>query len=178
MRLQFTNKYRLHRHKGAEIIYQLMKYTIAVFWLSLVLSSCGNIDLFEKQDTIPRQEWYYNNVPEFKFNIRDTSSLYNIYVVVRHTDQYNYNNIWLQIGSKFPGDSMQYKKLNLKLGNDASGWEGIGMDDIYEVRAIITPGPVAFRKSGDYVFSIGQIMRDNPLLHILNIGLRVEKVPR
>jgi gliding motility-associated lipoprotein GldH len=155
----------------------IRRYALLVISLSLFLFSCGNIDLFEKQESIPKQEWFYNNVPEFTFNIQDTVSLYNIYIVIRHTDQYNYNNIWLKVGSQFPGDSMQYKKLNLRLGTDAKGWEGVGLDDIFEVRSIITPGPVSFKKPGDYVFSIAQIMRENPLLHILNIGLRVEKVP-
>jgi gliding motility-associated lipoprotein GldH len=155
----------------------IRRYALLVISLSLFLFSCGNIDLFEKQESIPKQEWFYNNVPEFTFNIQDTVSLYNIYIVIRHTDQYNYNNIWLKVGSQFPGDSMQYKKLNLRLGTDAKGWEGVGLDDIFEVRSIITPGPVSFKKPGDYVFSIAQIMRENPLRHILNIGLRVEKVP-
>lgn len=178
MILRIRNKYGVNIEKRKMIYTSIIKNALILISFSLLLFSCGNIDLFEKQEIIPKQEWYYNNVPEFTFNIQDTTSLYNIYVVVRHTDQYNYNNIWLQVGSRFPGDSMQYKKLNLKLGSDAKGWEGVGMDDIFELRAIITPGPVAFNKPGDYVFSIGQIMRDNPLLHILNIGLRVEKVPR
>ncbi len=50
------------------------------------------------------------------------------------------------------------------------------MDDIFEVRKNITPGPVPFKKAGIYTFTIGQIMRENPLLHILNVGIRVEKV--
>ncbi|MEO6950146.1 MAG: gliding motility lipoprotein GldH [Ginsengibacter sp.] len=176
MRLNFTKKYFNRRQNLTRMNY-IRRYALLVISLSLFLFSCGNIDLFEKQESIPKQEWFYNNVPEFTFNIQDTVSLYNIYIVIRHTDQYNYNNIWLKVGSQFPGDSMQYKKLNLRLGTDAKGWEGVGLDDIFEVRSIITPGPVSFKKPGDYVFSIAQIMRENPLLHILNIGLRVEKVP-
>lgn len=177
MKLRLTKRYVIN-HKSVGVNYHRMKLSIIAIIFSMVLFSCGKIDLFEKQETILKQEWYYNNVPEFKFHIQDTSSLYNIYVVLRHTDQYNYNNIWIKVGSQFPGDSMRYKKLNLKLGSDASGWEGTGMDDIFTVRANITPGPLAFKNSGDYTFTIAQIMRDNPLLHVLNVGLRVEKVPR
>jgi len=50
------------------------------------------------------------------------------------------------------------------------------MDDIFEVRKNITPGPVPFKKAGNYTFIIAQIMRENPLKHILNVGIRVEKV--
>ena len=71
---------------------------------------------------------------------------------------------------------MQFQNINLKLASDAKGWEGVGMDDIFEVRKNITPGPVSFKRAGDYTFSIAQIMRENPLKYIMNVGLRVEKV--
>ena len=152
-----------------------MKLSLLIL-LSLFIFSCGKIDLFEKQAQIPSQQWFYNNVPQFTFHIEDTTSHYNIYLVLRHTDLYNYNNIWLRLGSKAPGDSMKFQNINLKLASDAKGWEGVGMDDIFEVRKNITPGPVSFKTAGDYTFSIAQIMRDNPLKYIMNVGLRVEKV--
>ncbi len=132
--------------------------------------------MFEKNATIQEQQWFYNNKPSFTFTIKDTSPAYNIYIVLRHTDAYGYNNIWLSLGSQAPGDTMQYQNINLDLANDAKGWQGTGMDDIFEVRKNITPGPVPFKKAGNYTFTIAQIMRENPLKHVLNIGIRVEKV--
>lgn len=154
-----------------------LKSFLFFLFLSLAFASCINVNLFEKQATIPSQQWYYTNVPEFTFHISDTTSLYNVYIILRHTDLYNYNNIWLRIGSNTPGDSIiHYQKINLQLANDLKGWAGTGMDDIYEVRKNISAGPFSFKKSGDYTFSIAQIMRENPLKHILNVGVRVEKV--
>jgi gliding motility-associated lipoprotein GldH len=132
--------------------------------------------LFEKQAQIPSQQWFYNNTPQFTFHIEDTSSLYNVYVVLRHSDLYNYNNIWLRLGTKAPSDSIHFQNINLILASDSKGWEGSGMDDIFEVRKNISPGPLSFKSSGDYTFSIGQIMRENPLRYILSVGVRVEKV--
>ena len=125
---------------------------------------------------MPPQGWYYNNRPAFSFAIKDTSAAYNIFLVLRHTDAYKYNNIWLSIGSQAPGDSMRYQNIDITLGTDAKGWEGHGMDDIFELRKNITRGPLPFKKPGTYTFSIAQIMRENPLKHILNVGIRVEKV--
>ncbi len=153
-----------------------MKKIIPIFVLTLLATSCIKIDQFEKTAQIPSREWFYNNSPSFTFHITDTTSLYNLYIVLRHTDAYNYNNIWLRLGSKFPGDSVQFQNINLTLANDAKGWDGTGMDDIFEVRKNISRGPVSFKKSGDYTFSVSQIMRENPLENILNVGVRVEKV--
>ena len=71
---------------------------------------------------------------------------------------------------------MHFQNINLILGSDAKGWEGSGIDDIFEVRKNISPGPVSFKIPGDYTFSIAQVMRENPLKYILTIGIRVEKV--
>ena len=71
---------------------------------------------------------------------------------------------------------MRYQNINLQLANDAKGWEGSGMDDIFEIRKFITPGPVPFKKPGNYIFTISQIMREDPLMHIMNVGIRVEKL--
>lgn len=139
------------------------------------ISSCVRINEFEKATSIRDQKWYYQDVPEFKFDINDTTALYNVYVTLRHTDQYDYNNIWLKLSVKRPGDSTIFQKINLKLADDAKGWEGSGLNDIFEVRKLISKGPVSFPKAGEYVFTLAQIMRENPLEHVLSVGLRVEK---
>ena len=149
-----------------------------IFYFSVILlvAGCAKINLFEKSVPIPAQTWNYNYKPSFNFSISDTSATYTVYIVLRHTDAYKYNNIWLSLGSQAPGDTMHFQNINLQLANDQKGWEGTGMDDIYEVRKNITPGPVPFRRAGLYTFTLAQIMRENPLEHILDIGLRVEKL--
>jgi gliding motility-associated lipoprotein GldH len=149
----------------------------AVFFVSAF--SCTTIDLYEKSVAIPGHAWRSEFKPSFTFTIKDTSSAYRLFVILRHTDRYNYNNIYLNLYTKQPGmDSIQAARYDLPLANE-NGWLGTGMDDIYEHRIPLTPlsGHFYFRKPGDYVFSIEQIMRENPLENILNIGLRIEKEP-
>jgi gliding motility-associated lipoprotein GldH len=145
--------------------------------LAVVAASCRQLDIFEKNTNIPGMKWQNNFTATGTFNITDTASLYNIYIVLRHTDGYKYNNIWLNAGIQAPGDSMQLQKINLTLANDATGWEGTGMNDIWEVRKLISAEPKPFfRKAGIYTFSISQIMRDNPLENVMSAGMRIEKV--
>lgn len=153
-----------------------MKKIFFILSICLGLTSCIKVNLFEKQAAIPSQQWFYSYTPEFTFHIDDTSSLYNVYIVLRHTDLYNYSNIWLRVGSNSPGGSMHYQNINLILANDSNGWDGTGIDDIFEVRKNISAGPLTFKRPGNYTFSIAQIMRENPLKYVLNIGVRVEKV--
>ncbi len=129
----------------------------------LFIFSCKQIDVFEKNTVIPNYEWNSSFTVSGNFIIKDTVSTYSIYLVFRHTDAYQYNNIWLNIGLQPPGDSLYMQKIDLKLGDDATGWEGTGMNDIWEVRKLLNGEPKRFKKAGNYNYSISHIMRDNPL---------------
>lgn len=143
--------------------------------LVLFLAACNSIGVYEKNVPIPGQSWSSSFKPRLEFGITDSSSLYNIYVVLRHTDAYEYNNIWLNIGIQAPGDSLHSSRLDLTLASDEKGWLGKGMDDIYEYRIPLNDQPLRL-KPGQYVFTLENIMREDPLPHVLDAGIRVEKV--
>ncbi len=141
----------------------------------LFMSSCKQIDVFEKNTVIPGYEWKSDFSVSGSFIIKDTLSPYSIYLVLRHTDAYKYNNIWLNIGLQPPGDSLSNQKVDIQLGDDANGWEGTGMNDIWELRKLLNGEPRRFKKPGEYRFTISQIMRDDPLLNVMSAGIRIEK---
>jgi len=143
-----------------------------------LLGSCKTADTFERNITIPSHEWDRAFRPEISFDITDTASLYNIYITLRHTHAYRYSNIWLNVQFQLPGDTLNSQRVNLLLATNEKGWLGTGMDDIWELRQLITPQPFRFNRRGKATFTLEQIMRDNPLPDILNAGIRVEKVIR
>jgi gliding motility-associated lipoprotein GldH len=144
----------------------------------LVLPACGTVDVYEKNATIPRQSWSSGYKPEITFTIEptDTTARYKIYIVIRHTDAYRYKNIWLNIHTESPGGVVQNHPLNLQLATDNEGWNGSGMDDIFEHRILITPPHSPERLSaGTYRFKLENIMREDPLKNVMNVGIRIEK---
>jgi len=146
--------------------------------ISISFFSCQTIDLYEKTATIPQHKWKSSFKPSFTFTIKDTSTPYQLYVTLRHRDKYNYNNIYINLTTKQPGqDSTRTIMYPLELGNDENGWLGTGMDDIYDHRIPLTPAgtPYYFRKPGEYTFTIEQVMREDPLEYVMNAGIRVEK---
>jgi gliding motility-associated lipoprotein GldH len=146
---------------------------VSFFLIALcTLSACHHTDLFEKNTVIPNQKWSADFTANGSFEISDTTYNYDVFIVLRHTDAYKYNNIWLNVGLQQPGDSMILQKINVSLGNDAKGWLGTGMNDIREMREKIATLNL---KKGQYKFSLSQIMRDNPLDHVMSAGLRIEK---
>ena len=100
-----------------------------------------------------------------------------MYFILRHTDSYHFNNIWIELTIGKPADTLRKFSLDLPLGSDADGWEGTGMNDIWEIRKKLTAIPIRFKAIGQYNYSISHIMREDPLGGILSAGLRVEKAP-
>ncbi|MBX3239702.1 MAG: gliding motility lipoprotein GldH [Chitinophagaceae bacterium] len=148
-----------------------------VLVITVLAPGCKTVDVFEKNVSILKSEWQYNFRPDFNFVVTDTVSLYNIYVTLRHTYAYSYNNIWLNLHYTLPGDSARQQKVDILLADNQKGkWLGTGMDDIYEIRHLVSPQPFRFSRSGECNFILEQIMRDNPLKHVINAGVRVEKV--
>ena len=151
-----------------------LKFLIS-FFLLISATACLKVELFEKNVQIPHRQWDYKFKPTVQFNIEDTVSAYDLYIVIRHTDAYNYNNIWLNLFIQAPGEAASSQQIDIPLASNEKGWLGKGMDDIFEHRYKITRQPIAFRKAGTYNFTLEQIMRENPLDHVLDVGLRVEK---
>lgn len=150
----------------------MKKFIIAIGFLSL-LAACTTLDVYEKTAFFPKHEWSGSELPSFSFIVEDTTVLYNVLVSFRHEDAYRYNNLWLKVTTRAPGDSARTQQLNLTLANK-NGWMGTGMDDIFDHRIRVTGAPVKLKK-GTYTFTLQQDMREDPLQYVLNAGIRVEK---
>ena len=135
---------------------------------------------------MPKHQWQSSFKPQFTFTIKDTIIPYQAFVIFRHNNKYRYNTLWINLLAKAPADTARKLSLELPLANK-EGWLGIGMDDIFEHRVRIgneirklgfvkmgTDG-FYFTRPGEYTFTLEQIMRDDPLADVLNVGLRLEK---
>jgi len=175
---------RIGKSKGADFECPLKSMTIfaknialkkafPIIVSVLFLFSCVKIDVFEKNVAIPGHKWETSFKPTIEFEITDTAQLYNIYVVLRHEDAFRYKNIWLNVGVQPPGEQLQKSRFDLPLATDEKGWMGKGMDDVFEHRIpLYQQTPL---KKGKYIFLLENIMREDPLKEVLNVGIRIEK---
>ncbi len=152
-----------------------MKYAALLYLYPLfLLTACNSLDIYEKQTTFPHHEWKGNEPQSYQFNITDTVSKYHIYVVLRHSDAYRYNNLWLNITTSAPNATPVTQQLELLLANNKKGWLGTGIDDIFDHRIRITQQAVKLKK-GTYRFVLQHTMREEPLQYLFGAGIRVEK---
>ena len=151
----------------------LIRSSFFLVLCALCLSACTTVDLYEKTVSLPGHEWKSTNKPEFNFTITDTTVLYQVFFVIRHTEKYNYNYIWVNYYYQPPTDTLHKEAREFQLATNEKGWLATGMDDIYEHRIKLTDPQ--YLKAGIYHFKVEQIMREDPLEHVMNVGIRVEK---
>ena len=151
---------------------------IAIALYSMTFVSCASHGTLEQTHAIPGHAWSSDNVPEYSFEITDTTSMHRLFFVIRHTDAYEFNNIWLVAESMSPGDTaFTSQRFDLPLTR-GDRWSGSAMDDIREHRILMYREPVRFRRSGRYRVRLHQQMRQDPLMHVMNVGLRIERSDR
>lgn len=134
---------------------------------------------FQKQVAIPETLWSYNFQPTFKLEIKDTASQYKMYFLIRHDESFPFANIWFRINEKKPGQKSftEGKRIQKSLADAEGKWLGTGMGTIWEHKIPLGPKEgIQFKELGIYELKIEQLMRQNPLPAVLNVGLIVEKM--
>lgn len=154
---------------------RLIVFLSATLFLLAIAGCNWTTGVFEKNLNLPDHQWPSAIRPDIAFTITDTVSLYNIYIVIRHTDAYHFNNMYVRAVVSEPGnDKAKTGDYDLLLATNAKGWIGTAMDDIYDARLLIQ-AKTKFSKSGTYHITLQQLMREDPLKNVLSAGLRVEK---
>jgi len=150
---------------------------IAGVLMCCLFAACMPAPHYQKDEAIPRNAWSYNFKPSFIFDISDTTAVYRPYFIIRHTQAYPYNNLWMWLYIKTPGDTVAKKvRVNIVLAEAGGKWLGRGMGEIYEQRMPIYLGDsINLSNKGTYQIDMEQNMRLNPLPDILHVGLRIEK---
>jgi gliding motility-associated lipoprotein GldH len=145
----------------------------------LLMAGCSPAPQYQEHFNVPKNSWDYSFRPEFHFEITDTAAAYQLSFLIRHTDAYAFNNIWILLDTKSPGDTVFHPlRAEIPLAANTGQWLGRGMGELYEQRmAINTPdNPAMFQKKGIYTIRMAQDMRKSPLNDVMQVGLRIEKM--
>lgn len=149
-------------------------YCLYIVLLVLIIGCYKKHNFFQSYKSINEHKWHYNEPAEFEFTLEDTLTLYDIDVNLRHTGKYPYKNCWVWLHFTYPSGEKHSIRKELELCNNQGEWYGNGLNNIFDVRNTVHK-EAKFQEKGKYKISIEQNMRDNPLLEVLDVGLRVQK---
>ncbi|MFO8236068.1 MAG: gliding motility lipoprotein GldH [Bacteroidales bacterium] len=148
--------------------------TITVLATLLIVYSCNPDRIYNESTDLKNAKWDTSNVLSYRFNIEDTINAHHVFFYVRHTSEYQYQNLYLFVETTSPEGFTVKDTLELMLANDKGQWYGKGWGDVFEV-SVPYKEYVRFPKSGTYTIDIQQGMRANPLKHVTDFGIQIEK---
>ena len=144
---------------------------LAIF--GLCLCACQPINRFEKVMVIEDTGWKQSDTLEFTFHPADTATYFKESILIRHTNLYSFQNIWLG-KLLYVGDSLVKKdSFQLQLAsNQSAEWLGNCISDICEIDAMVSLNN--HYEDEDYTVKLLQINRQDPLQDVLSVGYRIQ----
>lgn len=138
-----------------------------------LLTSCNNHIFYEKIDTIKDETWNVNQKLVYEFEITDSTQYYNIYINVRNTTDYPYQNLYIFLTNQFPSGLQMVDTLGSILCDPFGKWYGKGSGRIKDNKFLLRK-QVRFQQKGIYKFTAQQAMREENLHGIANFGITFE----
>ncbi|MDR0793810.1 MAG: gliding motility lipoprotein GldH [Chitinophagaceae bacterium] len=158
------------RHKNRKIfIGSGLLFAVLCFF-----SACNFIGVHESLYSFSEHEWLKNDLPDVEISVIDTTASYKIFIVLRHTAAFAYNNLFIHFTSILSGDTARTQLLDLQLG-DKANWRGNTLGDVIEHRIEVKNMPTRFQP-GKNRFILQYEMPDDELFNIISIGVRLEKI--
>lgn len=145
--------------------------------LCAVLASCTDEAIVDKNVAISGLSWDYNTKPEVVVHITDNSRPYHLFLNLRHTAAYSYANVFVLLHESGPGvDTVSTQRIEVPLAAPDGRWLGKGSGSMFMHQQLVREN-YRFPDTGRYVFSFEQNMRENPLRHIADVGIRIAPSP-
>lgn len=157
-----------------------MKQSALLLWLlpfatlAILVSSCDSKRFYEAYKPIDGESWSAANKQLFEVDMTDSNAVYSLYFNVRHTGQYRFQNLFVFLETTFPDGGRYRDTLECVLAEPNGKWYGSGIGDIKD-HSFLFKRHVTFKEAGNYLFSFEQAMRVDPLLHVKDVGLRIER---
>jgi gliding motility-associated lipoprotein GldH len=138
-------------------------------------SSCQDTQtIVDDNFEIAGHNWSYTEKVQIPVMIENPDLLYNSYVNLRLISSYKYSNIFLLINITGPDGKKTTERKEFRLALPDGEWLGSGSGNLYSYQMPLKEN-FKFPLKGKYVIELEQNMRDNPLDHISDAGIRVEK---
>ena len=142
-----------------------------VFIVAIILTACSN-NTYEDYHSFNNGQWNADSIVSFKYTIIDTTKKYDLILKIRHTVDYNFQNLFIFLETNIKDTA------EIILANKNGKWLGSGISDVREVTYILEKER-CFQKKGEYNLDLEQAMRYGSeqkivnLKHILDVGLIV-----
>ena len=144
-------------------------------YLFVFFIACQNSKTQYKYYVFENEKWNSDSIVRFNFDNIDTAASYDIYLKIRHSVDYRFQNLFL-----FSNINDEKDTIEIFLSQKNGKWNGKGFGDIKEIDFLISK-ETTFGNFDEANFSFEQAMRYNNLEQIIQldglfaIGLAIKR---
>lgn len=156
---------------------------IILFFLVVcfVFIGCDEHHVFDKYQSVPNK-WDKDSVISFKITPPDSTEAYNLFVNLRNTNAYKYNNLFLIVEMVFPHGKTVKDTLEYRMAEPSGKLLGTGFTDVKENK-LWYKEQVVFNETGEYTVNIQHAMRESGKVNgvkelegVTDVGFRIESI--
>lgn len=158
---------------------KLLNLSVMFFAAICLLCSCGADNYYSEVKSVPKEKWDVNKPLYFKMTIEDSMQYYNMYILLRNTTDFETQNFYVFLKTKYPDGLVEQDTLGFILCDKFGNWTGKGQGRLKNNKFLFQP-KVRFPRNGEYVFTVTQGMREDVVEGISDFGIILEnyKEPR
>lgn len=133
----------------------------------ILLASCAGDGDFSRFTTLSDSGWAYGDTVRFDAERPDSLSRGTLTLALRHTNDYGFANIWLEVTINDAGHQRR-DTLNLCMADDYGRWQGKGFGSTRQLQAEVARGVSPAPGSE---ITVRHIMRVDTLRGVREIGV-------
>lgn len=154
------------------MINRKLSYFVCILLVGLFYS-CDYKEVYSRYNSFSGSEWKKDEPALFELEGKELVDTYDVYIHVRHNDEYPFQNLWLFVDRINPSGESKRDTLNIELADIYGKWHGKGMS-LYNLSTRYSSN-IQYPDSGLYKYRITQGMRKDVLEGVSDIGLTVIK---
>ena len=153
------------------ITIEAMKRNILILITSLLLVGCQGDIVYTVFKSLPNVGWEADSSLCYQPVITDSIADYQMLITIRHTDAYPYQNLWLFVDIQKDSVPLTRDTIECYMANERGEWLGGGLS-IHELPLLYSDN-YQFTNSGEHQISITQGMREDTLVGIKEVGVKI-----
>ncbi len=149
--------------------------------LTVMIASCNSDIVVSESRSMPG---YWDKKEKIEFSIPQMDSLkkYHVFLNIRNTNDYPFNNLFLIVSLEFPYGKTLVDTLEYKMAHPNGEWMGEGIGNMKDNKLWYKES-VSFSEEGNYNITITHAVRNNGdvegvsrLDGIIDVGYSIEEV--
>ncbi len=157
-----------------------MTNKLTIIFIIFVFFGCTSNEIYQEYKSLPGY-WQHDDFLQFTLPEFDSTAVYNIFLNIRSTNEYPYNNLFLICAMNFPNGKVVTDTLEYQMAHPDGTWLGTG--NSIKDNKLWYREEIRFFEEGNYTLHIKQAMRNinevegvSKLLGIRDVGVSIEKV--